>query len=96
MLRFKSRYVTLSHLGSGTYGDVYKIEDVVTKKQWADKKIKIGDRVTVKDGVNRSAYAEILAMRELNHVRVLLSFALQEREAVCVFVLWWWWCWGFL
>lgn len=61
----------MSFLGSGTYGDVFKVEDVVTSIQWADKKIKLGDRESVRDGVNRSAYAEILAMRELDHINIV-------------------------
>jgi serine/threonine protein kinase len=67
----KARYKQLSFLGQGTYGEVFKIEDVVTKVQYADKKIKLGDREQAKEGVNRAAYAEILTLRELTHVNVL-------------------------
>jgi serine/threonine protein kinase len=67
----KARYKQLSFLGQGTYGEVFKIEDVVTKMHYADKKIKLGDREQAKEGVNRAAYAEILTLRELNHANVL-------------------------
>jgi len=66
------RYKKISFLGEGQFATVYKAEDIENPGTIvAVKKIKLGHRTEVKDGINRTALREIKLIQELNHPNVI-------------------------
>lgn len=49
------------------FATVYKARDIRTDIIVAVKKIKLGSRLEVKDGINRTALREIKLLQELSH-----------------------------
>lgn len=62
-----NRYEKIEFLGEGQFATVYKARDVETDDIVAVKKIKLGSRMEVQDGINRTALREIKLLQELNH-----------------------------
>uniref|UniRef100_A0A915BGA5 Alpha-1,2-Mannosidase n=1 Tax=Parascaris univalens TaxID=6257 RepID=A0A915BGA5_PARUN len=69
--RAKTRYEKIKHLGEGQFANVYKAKDTETGKFVAIKKIKLGSRHEVMDGVNRTAVREIKLLQELRHDNII-------------------------
>lgn len=65
------RYKKIEFLGEGQFATVYKACDVETNTIVAVKKIKIGNKEELKDGINRTALREIKLLRELKHTNVI-------------------------
>lgn len=63
----QNRYEKIEFLGEGQFATVYKARDVETENIVAVKKIKLGTRMEVQDGINRTALREIKLLQELNH-----------------------------
>ena len=61
------RYEKLSYLGEGQFAVVYLGRDKSDNSLVAMKKIKLGSRDDVRDGINRSAMREMKLLRELRH-----------------------------
>ncbi|VDK57242.1 unnamed protein product [Anisakis simplex] len=69
--RGKTRYEKIKHLGEGQFANVYKAKDTETGDFVAIKKIKLGSRHEVMDGVNRTALREIKLLQELHHDNII-------------------------
>ncbi|KHN83237.1 Cyclin-dependent kinase 7 [Toxocara canis] len=69
--RAKTRYEKIKHLGEGQFANVYKAKDTETGEFVAIKKIKLGSRHEVMDGVNRTAVREIKLLQELHHENII-------------------------
>lgn len=68
----KQRYKKISFLGEGQFATVYKTEDTENDgKIVAVKKIKLGHRTEVKDGLNRTALREIKLLQEISHPNII-------------------------
>ncbi|CAD5228907.1 unnamed protein product [Bursaphelenchus okinawaensis] len=67
----KDRYESLKHLGEGQFANVYLAKDLETDDFVAIKKIKLGGREEVRDGVNRTALREIKLLQELRHENII-------------------------
>jgi len=65
------RYEKIEFLGEGQFATVFKARDVVTDKIVAVKKIKVGSRLELKDGINRTALREIKLLQELSHTNII-------------------------
>jgi len=66
------RYKKISFLGEGQFATVYKAEDTENENRIvAVKKIKLGHRTEVKDGINRTALREIKLLQELSHPNII-------------------------
>lgn len=68
------RYKKISFLGEGQFATVYKAEDTEPGMEGrivAVKKIKLGHRTEVKDGINRTALREIKLIQELSHPNII-------------------------
>jgi len=66
------RYKKISFLGEGQFATVYKTEDTENdNKIVAVKKIKLGHRTEVKDGINRTALREIKLLQEISHPNII-------------------------
>jgi len=67
------RYEKIDFLGEGQFATVYKARDKLspTGRIVAVKKIKLGSRAEVKDGINRTALREIKLLQELHHNNVI-------------------------
>ena len=65
------RYKKIEFLGEGQFATVYKAYDVETDTIVAVKKIKIGNKEELKDGINRTALREIKLLRELKHTNII-------------------------
>jgi cyclin-dependent kinase 7 len=70
-LEGKARYETIKHLGEGQFANVFMAKDLVTGDIVAIKKIKIGNRAEMQDGVNRTALREIKLLQEVHHDNVI-------------------------
>jgi len=69
---YGKRYKKISFLGEGQFATVYKTEDIENdNKICAVKKIKLGHRTEVKDGINRTALREIKLLQELAHANII-------------------------
>ena len=63
----RDRYKILDRVGNGAFGQVYRIKDKLTLKQYAMKTIRVG-----RHGIPENPFREIKAMQELcphPHVR---------------------------
>lgn len=67
----KKRYEKIEFLGEGQFATVYKAKDLVNDQIVAVKKIKLGSRAEVKDGINRTALREIKILQELSHDNII-------------------------
>lgn len=65
------RYEKIEFLGEGQFATVFKAKDVETDIIVAVKKIKMGSRQEVQDGINRTALREIKLLQELNHENLI-------------------------
>eukprot|EP00111_Clytia_hemisphaerica_P019249 TCONS_00056846-protein len=66
------RYKKTDFLGEGQFATVYKAEDLENDNQIvAVKKIKLGHRTEVKDGINRTALREIKLLQEISHPNII-------------------------
>jgi cyclin-dependent kinase 7 len=66
------RYRKTEFLGEGQFATVFKAEDTENEdKIVAVKKIKIGGRDEMRDGVNRTALREIKLLQELRHPNII-------------------------
>lgn len=66
------RYEKLEFLGEGQFATVYKAKDLWNNnKIVAIKKIKVGRKTEMDDGVNRTAIREIKLMQELHHANII-------------------------
>ncbi|OWF54710.1 cyclin-dependent kinase 7-like [Mizuhopecten yessoensis] len=65
------RYEKLEFLGEGQFATVYKAKDYTTGNIVAVKKIKVGTRAEVADGINRTALREIKLLQELSHTHII-------------------------
>uniref|UniRef100_A0AC35UGD6 Cyclin-dependent kinase 7 n=1 Tax=Rhabditophanes sp. KR3021 TaxID=114890 RepID=A0AC35UGD6_9BILA len=67
----KGRYEKVRHLGEGQFANVYLAKDTETNELVAIKKIKLGSRDDIRDGINRTALREIKLLQELNHPNII-------------------------
>lgn len=66
------RYEKVEFLGEGQFATVYKAKDTENKDRIvAVKKIKLGNRIEAKDGINRTALREIKLLQELHHENII-------------------------
>lgn len=66
------RYEKVEFLGEGQFATVYKAKDTEDDNRIvAVKKIKLGNRVEAKDGINRTALREIKLLQELHHENII-------------------------
>ncbi|XP_060071161.1 cyclin-dependent kinase 7-like, partial [Ylistrum balloti] len=65
------RYEKIEFLGEGQFATVYKAKDYKTGNIVAVKKIKVGTRAEVADGINRTALREIKLLQELSHIHII-------------------------
>ena len=66
------RYRKTEFLGEGQFATVFKAEDTEDDDRIvAVKKIKIGGKSEVRDGINRTALREIKLLQELNHPNII-------------------------
>ncbi|XP_069136673.1 cyclin-dependent kinase 7-like [Argopecten irradians] len=65
------RYEKIEFLGEGQFATVYKAKDYKTGNIVAVKKIKVGTRAEVADGINRTALREIKLLQELSHTHII-------------------------
>uniref|UniRef100_T1IWT1 Cyclin-dependent kinase 7 n=1 Tax=Strigamia maritima TaxID=126957 RepID=T1IWT1_STRMM len=66
------RYEKIDFLGEGQFATVYKTRDTFNDdKIVAVKKIKLGSKTEVKDGINRTALREIKLLQELSHPNII-------------------------
>ena len=63
-----NKYTILEKLSEGAYGEVYKVEDKITKKIYAMKKMKIEVN---SEGIPSSAMREIVTLLNLNHPNII-------------------------
>mmetsp|Transcript_10159 Transcript_10159/g.8698 ORF Transcript_10159/g.8698 Transcript_10159/m.8698 type:complete len:102 (-) Transcript_10159:731-1036(-) len=78
------RYKKLEKIGSGSYGDVYKGQDIITGDIVALKKMKLQ---VENEGVPGTTLREICLLKSLNHENIvkLLSHVLHENKLQLVF-----------
>jgi serine/threonine protein kinase len=78
-------YTNMEKIGSGAYGDVYKVQSIQTGKFKALKKIK--QCITNTDGINPYTLREILILKELNNKNVikLLDVFIEAVDVYLVF-----------
>ena len=66
------RYEKVEFLGEGQFATVYKAKDTENNNRIvAVKKIKLGNRIEAKDGINRTALREIKLLQELHHKNII-------------------------
>lgn len=66
------RYEKVEFLGEGQFATVYKAKDTENDNRIvAVKKIKLGNRIEAKDGINRTALREIKLLQELHHENII-------------------------
>jgi len=67
-----TRYEKIEFLGEGQFATVFKAKDLQNSGRIvAVKKIKLGNRVEAKDGINRTALREIKLLQELHHPNII-------------------------
>ena len=72
MLKMTKRYRKTEFLGEGQFATVFKAEDTEDEgRVVAVKKIKIGGKSEVRDGINRTALREIKLLQELRHENII-------------------------
>ncbi|ESO02671.1 hypothetical protein HELRODRAFT_94730 [Helobdella robusta] len=72
MSRKLKRYEKVAFLGEGQFATVYKAKDRLSDNRIvAVKKIKVGQRNELDDGVNRTALREIKLLQEIHHPNII-------------------------
>jgi serine/threonine protein kinase len=68
MIKKADKYKKLDKIGEGTYGVVYKAEDIKTKEIYALKKIRLQAE---EEGIPSTAIREISLLKELQHKNIV-------------------------
>ncbi|XP_044756314.1 cyclin-dependent kinase 7 [Coccinella septempunctata] len=71
MYNRRKKYDKIKFLGEGQFATVFKAKNLQTGSIVAVKKIKIGSKQEVQDGVNRTALREIKLLQELDHPNLM-------------------------
>ncbi|EDQ85149.1 uncharacterized protein MONBRDRAFT_21735 [Monosiga brevicollis MX1] len=67
----KAGYEKVKYLGEGQFGTVYLERDSQTGQLYAIKRIRLGDKSMAKEGLNQSAFREIMFLREVHHPNII-------------------------